>query len=122
MSSGHRIGALIAVNSFGEVYAGAPPDGMVPMSKLRASAGQNTCIGVVATDAPLTRAQAKRLAMMAHDGLARCIRPIHTPFDGDAIFVISVAETGVSDAVAVAEIGTLAADLVMRAVRRGVFG
>ena len=122
LSSGHRIGALIAVNSFGEVYAGAPPDGMVPMSKLRASAGQNTCIGVVATDAPLTRAQAKRLAMMAHDGLARCIRPIHTPFDGDAIFVISVAETGVSDAVAVAEIGTLAADLVMRAVRRGVFG
>ena len=71
---------------------------------------------------PLTRAQAKRVAMMAHDGLARCIRPIHTPFDGDAIFVISVAETGVSDAVAVAEIGTVAADLVMRAVRRGVFG
>ncbi len=119
LSSGHRIGALIAVNSFGEVYAGAPPDGVVPMPKLRASAGQNTCIGVVATEAPLTRVQAKRVAMMAHDGLARCIRPIHTPFDGDAIFVISVAEGGVSDNVAVAEIGTLAADLVMAAVRRG---
>ncbi|MBC7506677.1 MAG: P1 family peptidase [Sandarakinorhabdus sp.] len=119
LSSGHRIGALIAVNSFGEVYAGAPPDGVVPMPKLRALAGQNTCIGVVATEAPLTRVQAKRVAMMAHDGLARCIRPIHTPFDGDAIFVISVAEGGVSDNVAVAEIGTLAADLVMAAVRRG---
>ena len=126
LSSGHRIGALIAVNSFGEAYAGAPPEGPVPMPKLRRSlvdsAGQNTCIGVVATDAPLTRAQARRVAMMAHDGLARCIRPIHTPFDGDTIFVISTAATGVSDSVAVAEIGTVAADLVAAAVRRGVFG
>ncbi len=119
LTSGHRIGALIAVNSFGEVYAGPPPEGAVPMPKLRARAGQNTCIGVVATDAPLTRAQAKRVAMMAHDGLARCIRPIHTPFDGDTIFVISTAEGGVSDSVAVAEIGTVAADLVVQAVRRG---
>ena len=131
LSSGHRIGALVAVNSFGEVYRGEPPHGPVPMPKLRQSpaystaangAGQNTCIGAIATDAPLTRAQARRVAMMAHDGLARCIRPIHTPFDGDTIFVISTASTGVSDSVAVAEIGTIAADLVMLAVRRGVFG
>jgi L-aminopeptidase/D-esterase-like protein len=126
LSSGHRIGALVAVNSFGEVYAGAPPDGAVPMPKLRARAASdgagNTCIGAIATDAPLTRAQARRVAMMAHDGLARAIRPIHTPFDGDSLFVMSTATEGISDNVAIAEIGTIAADLVAWAVRRAVFG
>ncbi|NJC08613.1 L-aminopeptidase/D-esterase-like protein [Polymorphobacter fuscus] len=121
LTSGHRIGVLIAVNSFGEVYEGAPPDGMVAMPK-PARAGRNTCIGAVATDAPLTRAQARRVAMMAHDGLARCIRPIHTPFDGDTIFVLSTAADGASDPVALVEIGTIAADLVAQAVRRAVFG
>ncbi len=128
LSSGHRIGALIAVNSFGEVYEGAPPDGVVPMPKLRRVSGLaeqgNTSVGAIATDAPLTRAQARRVAMMAQDGLARCIRPIHTPFDGDSLFVISTAPegSGGSDPVALAEIGTIAADLVARAVRRAVFG
>lgn len=122
LPSGHRIGALIAVNSFGEVYAGAPPDGAVPMPKLRTAApiAPNTCIGAIATDAPLTRVQARRVAMMAHDGLARSIRPIHTPFDGDTIFVMSTATAGISDNVAVAEIGTMTADLVAAAVRRAV--
>ena len=131
LSSGHRIGALVAANSFGEVYVGAPPEGAVPMPKRRAagpladSAGsRNTSIGAIATDAPLTRAQARRVAMMAQDGLARCIRPIHCPFDGDSLFVISTAtDTGAgSDATAITEIGTIAADLVARAVRRAVFG
>jgi len=131
LTSGHRIGALVAVNSFGEVYAGAPPEGGVAMPKRRGldpladSAGsRNTSIGAIATDAPLTRAQARRVAMMAQDGLARCIRPIHCPFDGDSLFVISTApETGAgSDATAITEIGTIAADLVARAVRRAVFG
>jgi L-aminopeptidase/D-esterase-like protein len=125
LSSGHRIGALIAVNSFGEVHPGAPPEGQVHMPKLGRVSGlarQNTSIGAIATDAPLTRAQAQRIAMMAQDGLARSIRPIHTPFDGDCLFVISTAtETGTgSDPVALTEIGTLAADLVARAVRRAV--
>ncbi|OYU14469.1 MAG: peptidase T4 [Alphaproteobacteria bacterium PA4] len=122
LKSGHRIGALVAVNSFGEVYAGEPPMGAVPMPKLeRKTPGtQNTCIGAIATDAPLTRAQARRVAMMAHDGLARAIRPIHTPFDGDTIFVLSTAAGGETDNVALAEIGTLAADMVALAVRRGV--
>jgi L-aminopeptidase/D-esterase-like protein len=125
LSSGHRIGALIAVNSFGEVHHGAPPDGEVHMPKLGrvgSLARQNTSIGVIATNAPLTRAQAQRVAMMAQDGLARSIRPIHTPFDGDCLFVISTAaDTGMgSDPVALTEIGTLAADLVARAVRRAV--
>jgi L-aminopeptidase/D-esterase-like protein len=127
LSSGHHIGALVAVNSFGEAFEGAPPGGAVPMPKLRARAGAmdgggNTCIGAIATNAPLTRAQARRVAMMAHDGLARAIRPIHTPFDGDSLFVMSTATEGTSDNVAIAEIGTIAADLVARAVRRAVFG
>jgi L-aminopeptidase/D-esterase-like protein len=131
LSSGHRIGALVAVNSFGEVYAGAPPDGPVAMPKLgrlndlvESNGSRNTSIGAIATDAPLTRAQAQRVAMMAQDGLARCIRPIHCPFDGDSLFVISTAPegSGGSDPVALTEIGTIAADLVARAVRRAVFG
>jgi L-aminopeptidase/D-esterase-like protein len=122
LSSGHRIGALIAVNSFGEVYAGEPPDGPVPMPKTGVGGRRNTSIGAIATDAPLTRAQARRVAMMAHDGLARAIRPIHCPFDGDCLFVISTAaDTGNgSDPTMITEIGTIAADLVARAVRRAV--
>jgi len=127
LSSSHHIGVLLAVNSFGEACEGAPPEGAVPMPKLRARAAAvdsagNTCIGAIATDAPLTRVQARRVAMMAHDGLARAIRPIHTPFDGDSLFVMSTATAGVSDNVAIAEIGTIAADMVARAVRRAVFG
>ena len=130
---GYRVGVLVAVNSFGEVYAGAPPDGPVPMPKLAIGTGlaandpsapQNTCIGAVATDAPLTRAQAQRLAMMAHDGLARALRPIHTPFDGDTLFSLSTAAPGLTpvDAVQLTLLGTLAADCIARAVRRAVFG
>lgn len=129
LPGGITIGALVAVNSFGEVYDGAPPDGPVPMPKLgsagdlaRDAARSNTCIGVVATDAPLTRAQARRVAMMAHDGLARAIRPVHTPFDGDTLFVMSTAAEGTTpvDVVTLTLIGAVAADLVARAVRRGV--
>jgi len=125
---GYTLGALVAVNSFGEVYAGAPPEGAVPMPKHNAgrslAAQANTCIGAFATDAPLTRAQAQRVAVMAQDGLARAIRPIHTPFDGDSIFVLSTAapDTPPVDALTLAALGTLAADLVARAVRRAVFG
>jgi L-aminopeptidase/D-esterase-like protein len=123
LSTGHIIGAIIATNSFGEVYEGAPPSGPVPMPKT-ALARQNTCIGAVATNAPLTRAQARRVAIMAQDGLARAVRPVHSPFDGDTIFVISTApeaETAAgSDPITLTEIGTIAADLVADAVRAGV--
>jgi L-aminopeptidase/D-esterase-like protein len=123
LSTGHINGAIIATNSFGEVYEGAPPSGPVPMPKT-ALARQNTCIGAVATNAPLTRAQARRVAIMAQDGLARAVRPVHSPFDGDTIFVISTApeaETAAgSDPITLTEIGTIAADLVADAVRAGV--
>ena len=126
--NGYTLGALVAVNSYGEVYEGAPPDGVVPLPKHATgralAASFNTCIGAFATDAPLTRAQAQRIAVMAQDGLARAVRPIHTPFDGDSIFALSTAAPGTPpvDAVTLAILGTLAADLVARATRRGVFG
>jgi L-aminopeptidase/D-esterase-like protein len=53
--------------------------------------GSNTTIGAIVTDAPLTKVQATRLAQVAHDGLARCIRPVHTPMDGDTLFAIGTA-------------------------------
>lgn len=126
LEGGGRVAALVAVNSFGEVADGAPPDdGPVPFPKLasgRALAAASTCIGAIATDLPLTRAAAQRLAMMAHDGLARAIRPIHTPFDGDALFAIGLSpETPARvDPLRLAELGTRAADCVARAVRVAV--
>ncbi len=119
---GLTVGALVAVNSFGEVYAGEPPAGEVALPKLARAGGlaaQSTCIGAVATAAPLTRAQAQRVAMMAHDGLARAIRPIHTC---DTLFALSTGPASGVDPVTLAILGTLAADAVARAVRRAVFG
>lgn len=85
--------------------------------------GANTTIAVVATNAALDKAQAQRVAMMAHDGMARAIRPVHTPFDGDTIFALSTGRIGtpVADAMTVARIGAMAADCVARATARGVF-
>ena len=84
------------------------------------SAGQNTTIGVVATNARLTKAQATKVAQMAHDGLARAIYPAHTMGDGDAIFALA---TGAIDNSDVSRIGALAADAmaeaIVRAVQRG---
>jgi L-aminopeptidase/D-esterase-like protein len=54
--------------------------------------GTNTTIGVVATNASLTKAQAKRIAMSSHDGLARTIRPVHTPYDGDTLFALATCD------------------------------
>lgn len=131
LDDGHIVGALVAANSFGEVYAGAPPgDGPVEMPKLasrslfghRRFGRDNTIIGAVATNAPLTRAQALRVAMMAQAGLTRVVRPIHTPFDGDCLFAISTAAPGLApvDDVQLIDIGTVAADLVAAAVRQAV--
>ncbi|MGO1119823.1 P1 family peptidase [Rhodovibrionaceae bacterium A322] len=84
--------------------------------------GANTTLAVVATDARLTKGQAQRVAIMAHDGFARAIRPVHTPFDGDSVFVLSTGKVELSDpAMEVARIGMLAADTVARAIARGVY-
>jgi L-aminopeptidase/D-esterase-like protein len=80
--------------------------------------GRNTAIGVVATNAALTKAQANRMAQSAHDGLARTISPAHTVFDGDTIFALATgARQGAPDMLA---IGALAADAVAEAVVRAV--
>ncbi|MDH3663383.1 MAG: P1 family peptidase [Alphaproteobacteria bacterium] len=82
----------------------------------------NTTLVAVATDAALTKAEAKRVAIMAHDGIARAIRPVHTPFDGDTVFVLATgAHRLVDPAVDLARIGSLAADCVSRAIARGVY-
>lgn len=82
----------------------------------------NTTLGVVATDVKLTRDQLIRVAIMAQDGIAHAIRPVHSPFDGDTIYAIS---TQTRDAVVtpamLAHLGTLASDCVARAIARGVF-
>ena len=90
----------------------------------RSTTGLNTTIGVVATDAPLSKAQCQRLAMCAHDGLARAIRPAHMPFDGDTIFALSTAtgETaGVND-VALTMLSAVAAQCVERAIVHSILG
>ena len=126
LDGGGQVAVLVAVNSFGEVEAGEPPlAGPVPMPKLRGPnvyGEGNTSIGAIVTDLPLTRTAAKRLAMMAHDGLARSIRPIHTPFDGDALFAMSLSGENPArvDPLLLAELGTRAADCVALAVRRAV--
>jgi L-aminopeptidase/D-esterase-like protein len=77
----------------------------------------------VATDVALTPAQAKRVAVMAQDGLARAIRPIHAPFDGDVVFALSTARRPLTEPanLALARIGALAADCLARAVARAVY-
>lgn len=102
------------------VDRGTPPPGggEVPASHVRG----HTTIGVVATNARLTKAEAQRVAIMAQDGLARAIRPIHTSFDGDALFVLATGQyelPGVRP-LALSLLGGIAADCVARACARGV--
>ncbi len=101
-----------------------PPDTKTGTAGASGSvAGTNTTIGVVATNAALTPAEAKRLAIMAHDGYARALRPIHTPFDGDVIFALATGTTTLGEprAFSLARLGMLAADTMARAIARGVY-
>jgi len=82
----------------------------------------NTTIAVVATNARLTKAAAKRFAIMAQDGFARAIRPSHTPTDGDTVFALATGKHDLDDdPYAFSALGTLAADCLARAVARGVY-
>ncbi|MBY8974228.1 P1 family peptidase [Rhodobacteraceae bacterium NNCM2] len=82
----------------------------------------NTTLTVIATNAALTSSQAGRLAVMAHDGYARAIRPVHTPLDGDTVFVLATGEIPLADPIAdITRLGTLGADCTARAIARGVF-
>ncbi|GGN01651.1 hydrolase [Thermus composti] len=142
LEEGYRVMALAAVNSLGRPfdpltgrlyaeaflapeerrllpdlsrYRGSPEDYRFPFLP-----GQNTTLAVVATDAPLTKAQAKRLAIMAHDGLARALRPAHTPLDGDAVFALALGDGRGVEPMGLLRLGAYAADALARAIARGV--
>ncbi len=135
------VGALVAVNavgdvidrSTGQVLAGARgADGGAPAgitaALLRGEgpaqtlAGMATTIGVVATDATITKAQAARLATMAHDGLARSIDPVHTMADGDVLFAIATGRNARGNATPteITVLGALAAEVTARAVTNAI--
>lgn len=94
-----------------------------PITKLSATGpGTSTTLAVVATNADLTKAELKRLAVMAHDGFALALWPAHTPFDGDIVFSISTAEKELSQSsIALVDLGAAASSTVARAIARGVF-
>jgi L-aminopeptidase/D-esterase-like protein len=141
---GVRVGALAAVNAAGSVVVGDGPwfwaapyerDGefggrgfptTVPAAALQArtkgNARASTTLAVVATDAVLSKAQAKRLAVMAQTGLARAIQPVHTPLDGDVVFAVATGRKQLADPLlGLTALGTLAAHCLARAVARGVY-
>ena len=100
--------------------AALPAAALIPAAKGRP--GENTTIAVVATDAALTKAQTKELAVMAQDGLARALYPAHTTLDGDTVFAVATGRRPLADAVnELAELGAVAANTLARAVARGVF-
>lgn len=144
VSATATIGALAVVNSLGSVVVpgssafwawpfercaefGAAPPPKAPLADLAFdftpySAGTNTTLGVIATDVALTRGEAERIATMAQDGIARAIRPAHSPLDGDTVFVLATGARPLSDPIAgISEIGHLAADCLARAIARGVY-
>lgn len=143
-ATGHVVGALVAVNAVGSATIGdgphfwaAPyecggefgglgwPKAIAPAHldlRFKGGTGQNTTIALVATDAVLTKAQAHRLALAAHDGLARALRPVHAPLDGDVVFAAATGRSGApSDAFALTELCAMAADVLARAIARSVY-
>lgn len=136
-AGGVTMGALIACNAVGDVFdpatgrllAGArSTDGqriagtrdalLAGQGTQRLLPGTNTTIGVIATDAVLTKPQAQRLAQVAHDGLARAINPVHTMLDGDTLFALGTGSSGQSADMLL--LATLAAEATARAVVNAV--
>ena len=134
---GITVGALVAVNAIGDVIdpgtgrvvAGArTPDGRALLGTMQAllrgevppplQTGTATTLGVVATDAVLNKAQANKIAQMAHDGFARAINPVHTLTDGDTIFALATGATGRTANVTL--LGALAAEVMAIAILRAV--
>jgi L-aminopeptidase/D-esterase-like protein len=148
---GFTVGALAAVNAVGSALIGdgphfwaAPyeqgsefgglgwsqkiaPEALAVRFKGQPAPATATTIAVVATDATLTKAECKRLAIMANDGLSKALRPVHAPNDGDTVFAASTGRAGPShfplggEPPVLTELGTAAADCLARAVARGVY-
>jgi len=140
---GATVGAIAAVNALGSVTIGdgrhfwaapfeqgtefgglglpspLPPDALA--IRVKGAVRENTTIALVATDATLTKAQAHRLAMVAHDGLARAIYPVHMPHDGDTVFTAATCKCAAPDLLAFTDLCAVAANVLARAVARGVY-
>jgi L-aminopeptidase/D-esterase-like protein len=145
--AGVRVAALAVVNAVGTITVGdgpwfwaAPfeiggeyggrglPRSFTPeMLAMRIKGGpaatsvENTTLAVVVTDAELTKPQTKRLAMIAQTGFARAIYPVHAPMDGDVLFAAATGEKAVDPLVGLTELGMVAANVVARAIARGVY-
>ncbi len=139
-SAGHAVAALVAANALGSATIGDGPhfwaapfeqdnefgglpfpsdvDSGMHLKGLNITA---TTIGVVITDAVLTKSQAHRLSLLAHDGLARAILPTHLPFDGDTMFSAATGAKSVADMRSLMEIFHLATLVTARAVARGIY-
>jgi D-aminopeptidase len=142
-STGHTVGAIVVVNAIGSAVVGdgphfwaapyerdgefgglglpaaIPPGALAMRIKGHVPA---TTIALVATDAILTKPEARRLALMADDGLARAIRPAHAPLDGDTVFAAATGRRPLADPIRdLTEIGHTAADCLARAIARGVY-
>jgi L-aminopeptidase/D-esterase-like protein len=146
-SGGVTVAALALVNAVGTVTVGdgpwfwaAPfeidgefggrglPRAFAPdMLRMRlkggpsATSAENTTLAVVVTDADLTKTQAKRLAMIAQTGFARAIYPVHAPLDGDVLFAAATGEKPIDPLAGLTELGMVAANVVARAIARGVY-
>ena len=117
------VAAVMVANSVGAIWDDERHGWVAPLAPGEGApgpvAGANTTIGVVVTDAQLTREQANRVAAVAHDGIARAVRPAHTRFDGDTVFCLATGEVPASAAVPdLVEVA--AAELVARAIAAGV--
>jgi D-aminopeptidase len=144
--NGFTVGALVAVNAIGmatigdtpHFWAGAyeqgsefggkgwpatvPPSALELRFKGQPVQATATTIALVATDAALTKAECKRMAIMANDGLGRALRPVHAPNDGDTVFAAATARIDTPvDSLLLTEVGSAAADCLARAVARGVY-
>ncbi len=146
-ADGVTVAAIVAVNAVGSVTVGdgpwfwaapfeendefggrgLPPSFTPEMRAMRikgaasATSMQNTTIAAVVTDAMLTKPQAKRLAVMAQTGFARAIYPVHAPLDGDLVFAAATCEKPIDPLAGLTELGMLGANVISRAIARGVF-
>jgi D-aminopeptidase len=141
---GFTVGALAAVNAGGSVTVGdsrhfwaapfeqdkefggaglpASISGEALEPRIKGRAGANTTLVVVATDAALSKAEAKRIAVMAQTGLARAIYPVHTPLDGDVLFAAATGRKALTEPLhAIARLGAVAANVTARAIARAVY-
>lgn len=145
-ADGIIVGALVTVNAVGSATVGRSPHfwaapfertdefggvgwpvaaempTLLANPPIKGRVGENTTLGIIATNAKLDKAQAHRLAVMAQSGLAKALHPVHTPLDGDIVFAVSTGEIDLNSPVSMlTDLGTSAAETLARAVARGVY-